>query len=61
MGEATMVMGNLVMTENEINPVMAKLSENGITITAVHNHLLDEQPRTFFVHFWANDDTAKLA
>jgi hypothetical protein len=37
------------------------LRENGIEVTAVHNHMLDEQPRLFFVHFWANDDAKKLA
>jgi hypothetical protein len=37
------------------------LRENGIEVTAIHNHMLDEQPRLFFVHFWANDDAVKLA
>src|SRR5204862_481501 len=56
-----MVMGDLVLLDTEINPVMAKLIENGIEITAVHSHMLDEQPRLFFMHFWANDDAVKLA
>ena len=34
---------------------------NGIEVTAIHNHMLDEQPRLFFVHFWANDEALKLA
>ena len=34
---------------------------NGIEVTALHNHMLDDQPRLFFMHFWANDDAAKLA
>ena len=34
---------------------------NGIEVTAVHSHMLNEQPRLFFVHFWANDDAVKLA
>src|SRR5438445_789204 len=56
-----MAMGDLVLLETEINPVMAKLIENGIDVTAVHSHMLDEQPRLFFLHFWANDDAMKLA
>ena len=37
------------------------MRENGIEVTALHNHMLDEQPRLFFMHFWANDDAKKLA
>ena len=37
------------------------LRTNGIDVTAVHNHMLDEHPRLFFLHFWANDDALKLA
>src|SRR5919109_824779 len=48
-GEA-MVMGDLVLLETEINPVMAKLIENGIDITAVHNHVLRASPATFYMH-----------
>jgi hypothetical protein len=36
------------------------LRENGIEVMAIHSHMLDEQPRLFFVHFWANDDAIKL-
>ena len=45
----------------EVNPVLRALRENGIEVTALHNHMLDDQPRLFFMHFWANDDAAKLA
>src|SRR6516225_8024290 len=45
-----MVMGDLVLLETEINPVMTKLIENGIDITAVHNHLLRANPATFYLH-----------
>ena len=45
-----MAMGDLVLTENEINPVMKKLAEGGIEITALHNHLLRAQPATFYMH-----------
>ena len=51
----------VVLLETEINPVMAKLIENGIEVTVVHSHMLNEQPRLFFMHFWANDDAVKLA
>ena len=37
------------------------LRDNGIEVTAVHNHMLDDQPRLFFVHFWADDDALKVA
>lgn len=61
MGEKTMVMGDLVMAENEINPVMAKLLANGISVTAVHNHLLRAQPATFYMHVAGEGDPVKLA
>jgi hypothetical protein len=61
MGETTMVMGDLVMAESEINPVMAKLLANGITVTAVHNHLLRAQPATFYMHVAGQGDPVKLA
>jgi hypothetical protein len=61
MGETTMVMGDLVMAENEINPVMAKLFADGITVTAVHNHLLRAQPATFYMHISGQGEPVKLA
>jgi len=61
MGSETMVMGDLVMTEDEINPVMSKLFANGITVTAVHNHLLRAQPPTFYMHVAGQGDPVKLA
>ena len=45
----------------EVNPVMKVLRQNGIACTAVHSHMLMEEPRLFFMHFWANDDAIKLA
>jgi hypothetical protein len=50
-----------VLIGSEVNPVLRALRDNGIEVTAVHNHMLDDQPRLFFMHFWANDDAAKLA
>jgi 5-enolpyruvylshikimate-3-phosphate synthase len=55
------ITGDFVMTAREVNPVIRALRENGIAITALHSHLLTEQPRLFFLHFWANDDALKLA
>jgi len=55
------ITGDFVMTGNEVNPVLRALRQNGIEVTALHSHMLDEQPRLFFMHFWANDDAVKLA
>src|SRR5262249_47755031 len=60
-GNMTMVMGDLVLTETEILPVMTKLSEGGIAITALHNHLLRAQPATFYMHVLGLGDPVKLA
>jgi hypothetical protein len=57
----TMVMGDLVVLEDEINPVMTKLIENGIEITALHNHLLRANPATFYLHVGGMGDPVKLA
>jgi len=54
------ITGDFVLTAKEVNPVLRALRENGIEVTALHNHMLDDQPRLFFMHFWANDDAAKL-
>src|SRR2546427_5233813 len=55
------VMGDLVLLETEINPVMAKLIENGIEITAVHNHVLRGSPATFYMHIGGHGDPVKMA
>jgi hypothetical protein len=55
------ITGDFVLTANEVNPVIKALQSNGIEVTAVHNHMLNDEPRLFFMHFWANDDTAKVA
>src|SRR5436305_11717207 len=56
-----MVMGDLVLLETEMNPVMAKLIENGLEITAVHNHVLRGNPATFYMHIGGHGDPVKLA
>jgi len=60
-GSKVAITGDFVLTAKEVNPVLRALRENGIEVTAVHNHMLDDEPRLFFMHFWANDDAAKLA
>src|SRR5215204_2163830 len=56
-----MVMGDLVLLETEINPVMFKLIEGGLEITAVHNHLLRASPATFYMHVGGHGDPVKTA
>ena len=56
-----MVMGDLVLLETEINPVMTKLIENGLEITAVHNHVLRGSPATFYMHVGGHGDPVKMA
>ena len=53
--------GDFVLTAAEVNPVIQALTENGIAVTAVHSHMLDEEPRLFFMHFWGNADAVTLA
>src|SRR5450432_3815954 len=60
-GGKAAITGDFVLTGDEVNPVIKVLRANGIEVTAVHSHMLDEQPRLFFLHFWANDDALKLA
>jgi hypothetical protein len=55
------ITGDFVLIAAEVNPVLRALRENGIEVTALHNHMLDDEPRLFFMHFWANDDAEKLA
>src|SRR6476469_8455902 len=59
-GEA-MIMGDLVLLETEINPVMLKMIEGGLEITAVHNHLLRASPATFYMHVGGHGDPIKMA
>jgi hypothetical protein len=60
-GGKAAITGDFVLIGTEVNPVITALRGNGINVTALHNHMLDEQPRLFFMHFWANDDAVKLA
>src|SRR5215216_7722937 len=60
-GGKAAITGDFVLTADEVNPVLKALRANGIEVTAVHNHMLDDEPRLFFMHFWGNDDPQKLA
>jgi hypothetical protein len=60
-GGKAAITGDFVLIGDEVNPVIKALRESGIEVTAVHSHMLTEQPRLFFMHFWANDDAIKLA
>jgi hypothetical protein len=60
-GGKAAITGDFVLTAEEVNPVLRTLRANDIEVTALHNHMLDDQPRLFFMHFWANDDAQKLA
>ena len=55
------ITGDFVLIGGEVNPVITALRQNGIEVTAIHSHMLDEEPRLFFMHFWGNDDAVKLA
>jgi hypothetical protein len=55
------VTGDFVLLAGEVNPVIRALRSNGIAVTAVHSHMIDEEPRLFFMHFWANDDVTRLS
>ena len=60
-GDMTMVMGDLVLTEDEVTPVLTKLQEGGVEISALHNHVLHESPRVMYMHIHAMGDGAKIA
>ena len=60
-GGKAAITGDFVMIASEVNPVIRALRQNGIEVTSLHNHLLNDEPRLFFMHFWANDDAVKLA
>jgi hypothetical protein len=60
-GDMTMVMGDLVLTEDEVTPVLTKLQEGGVQQTALHNHVLHESPRVMYMHIHAMGDAVKIA
>jgi hypothetical protein len=60
-GGKAAITGDFVLIAKEVNPVLKALREHGIEVTAIHNHMLDDQPHLYFMHFWANDDAKTLA
>lgn len=60
-GDQVVVMGDLVLKQEEVNPVISALEQGGMEITALHNHLLNEKPRVLFLHFWGRGDAVALA
>jgi hypothetical protein len=60
-GGKAAITGDFVLIAKEANPVLKALRDHGIEVTAIHNHMLDDQPHLYFMHFWANDDAKKLA
>jgi hypothetical protein len=60
-GGKAAITGDFVLAATEVDPVIKTLRANGIEVTAIHSHMLSEQPRLTFMHFWANDDAIKLA
>jgi hypothetical protein len=60
-GDKAGITGDFVLLAGEVNAVAKALTENGITVTAIHNHMLFDDPRLFMMHFWAVDDPQKLA
>ncbi|HEU0063589.1 MAG TPA: DUF1259 domain-containing protein, partial [Flavisolibacter sp.] len=59
--EKAAVAGDFTMLENEVEPVVKALIQNGIEVVALHNHMVHEQPRIFFLHYWGVGNAAQLA
>jgi hypothetical protein len=60
-GGKAAITGDFVLIGSEVGDVTRVLRANGIEVTAIHSHMLTEEPRIIFMHFWANDDAVKLA
>src|SRR5215469_13469120 len=60
-GNTAITYGDLVLLDDEINPVISKLAEKGIELSALHNHLLHENPRIMYIHFVARGDEVEMA
>jgi hypothetical protein len=60
-GDHTMVMGDIVLLENEVNPVMSSALDNGLQVTALHNHFLWDSPKVMFMHIGGMGDEEVLA
>src|SRR4249920_64042 len=60
-GGHTMVMGDIVLLESEVNPVMSAALDNGLEVTALHNHFLWDSPKVMFMHIGGMGDEASVA
>lgn len=60
-GDKAIAIGDFVVTAQEVNPVLKALTLNGLRVTSIHNHMLEENPRTFCLHYWGFDTQEKLA
>lgn len=60
-GGRAVATGDFVLRSAEVNRVIRELRDHGIEVTALHSHMLDESPRLFFMHFWADDDALAIA
>ncbi len=60
-GGKAAITGDFVLLGSEVNPVLKTLRENGIEVTALHSHMINDSPHFYFMHYWANDDAQKLA
>jgi len=60
-GTHTVVMGDMVLTEDQVNPAMDAALQNGLEVTALHNHFFWETPRVMFMHIGGMGDEAKLS
>ena len=60
-GSEAMVMGDMVLTEDQVNPVMSTALDNGLEVTALHNHFLGENPRVMFMHIGGSGSVERLA
>jgi hypothetical protein len=59
-GGKVAITGDFVLLGKEVNRVLKAMRNNGIEVTALHSHMIDDSPHLFFMHFWANDDATKL-
>jgi hypothetical protein len=55
------ITGDFVLIAKEVNPVIKTFQQNGIEVSALHSHMLNEEPRTMYMRYWANDNAVKLA
>jgi hypothetical protein len=60
-GGKAAITGDFVLLGSEVAPVLKTLRVQGIEVSALHSHMVDDSPHLFFMHFWANDDAARLA